>query len=149
MVLGVDGRTIVHFGDFDERDQRPDHRQADDLRQSRTRAVAEQVRAISGRVFSAYIGQMQSGAALVPGTNTELTFNGGTGLTLAVGADAYSDPLTFQVMAFTRYAVSLDVTTAADISGHDVGPVTNYMAVGAHAADPTASSFTAVPAVPD
>jgi uncharacterized protein (TIGR03437 family) len=97
-------------------------------------------------VFSAaYIGQVQSGAALAPGTNTPLTFNGRPGLTLAAGAGAYSDPLTFRVVAFTRYAISLDVTTASEISGHTLGLVTNYMAVGAHAADPTANAFTAVP----
>ena len=97
-------------------------------------------------VFSAaYIGQVQSGAALVPGTNTPLTFNGGAGLALAAGADAYSDPVTFQVTAFARYAISLDVTTASDISAHMLGLVTNYMAAGAHGADSTASAFTAIP----
>jgi uncharacterized protein (TIGR03437 family) len=97
-------------------------------------------------VFSAaYIGQVQSGAELVPGSNTELTFNGKPGLTLAAGAGAYSDPITFSVAAFVSYAISLDVTTAADISAHVLGLVTNYMATGAHAADSTATSFTAVP----
>jgi len=94
---------------------------------------------------SAYIGQVQSGAALAPGINTQLGFNGSAGLTLAPGADAYSDPLPFQVVAFTRYAVSLDVTTALVVSGHGLGLVTNYMAVGAHAADSSASAFTAIP----
>jgi uncharacterized protein (TIGR03437 family) len=94
---------------------------------------------------AAYIGQVQSGAALVAGSNTQLTFSGKPGLTLAAGAGAYSDPVTFQVAAFTRYAISLDVTTAADISAHVLGLVTNYMAMGAHAADSTAISFTAVP----
>jgi uncharacterized protein (TIGR03437 family) len=100
----------------------------------------------SAVVFSAaYIGQVQSGAALTPGSNTQLTFNGKPGLTLSAGAGAYSDPVTFQVTTFTRYAISLDVTTAADISAHVLGLVTNYMATGAHAADSTATSFTAVP----
>jgi uncharacterized protein (TIGR03437 family) len=97
-------------------------------------------------VFSAaYIGQVQSGAALVPGSNMQLLFNGSAGLTLARGASAYSDPLTFPVAAFTRYAISIDVTTSSDINAHSLGLVTNYMAVGAHAADSTANGFTAVP----
>ena len=97
-------------------------------------------------VFSAvYMEQVQSGAALVPGSNAQLTFNGKPGVTLAAGAGVYSDPLTFPVAAFTRYAISIDVTTAAAISGHDLGLVTNYMAVGAHAADSGATSFTPIP----
>lgn len=100
----------------------------------------------SAVVFSAaYIGQVQSGAALAPGSNTPLTFNGKPGLTLAAGAGAYSDPLTFQIAAFTRYAISLDVTTASEISGHLLGLVTNYLAAGAHAADSAANAFTPVP----
>ena len=63
---------------------------------------------------AAYIGQVQSGAALAPTSNTQLTFSGSTGLTLAAGAGAYSDPVPFPIVAFTRYAISLDVTTASD-----------------------------------
>jgi lysophospholipase L1-like esterase len=94
---------------------------------------------------AAYIGQVQSGAALVSGSNTQLTFSGRPGLTLNAGAGAYSDPVTFPVAAFTRYAVSLDVTTSKDISAHQYGLVTNYVAAGAHAADPGGSGFTAIP----
>jgi lysophospholipase L1-like esterase len=97
-------------------------------------------------VFSAaYIGQVQSGAGLVAGSNTQLTFNGNLGLTLAAGAGAYSDALTFPVVALARYAVSLDVTTAQETSGHALGLVTNYMAAGAHSADPGGSNFRPIP----
>src|SRR5579862_2399132 len=89
-------------------------------------------------VFSAaYIGQLQSGATVAPGSNTQLTFNGSAGLTLAPGAGAYSDPVAFPVAAFARYAVSLDVTSASDISAHALGLVTNYMSTGTHASDPS------------
>ncbi len=75
-------------------------------------------------VFSAaFIGQVQSGAALVTGSNTELTFSGKPGLTLAPGAGQTSDALTLPIVAFTRYAISLDVTTAPDISAHNLGLV--------------------------
>jgi len=93
---------------------------------------------------AAYIGQWQSGAAVVPGSNTQLTFNGNSGLTLAAGAGAYSDPLAFPITAFQRYAISVDVASASDISSHSLGLVTNYVAVGAHAADPGATAFTPI-----
>jgi len=94
---------------------------------------------------SAWIGQVLSGAALVPGSNTQLTFNGSPILTLDPGEGATSDPLPFAVTAFQRYAVSLDVTASSDISGHALGLVTNYQATGAHASEPGAAAFTAVP----
>ncbi len=97
-------------------------------------------------VFSAaYIGAVQSGAALVPSSNTQLHFNGQPGLTLAAGAGTTSDPVAFPVTAFGLYAVSLDVTTASDISAHSLGLTTNYMATGAHSADPSAGAFAAIP----
>jgi lysophospholipase L1-like esterase len=94
---------------------------------------------------SAYIGKLQSGASLVPGSNRQLTFGGSPGLSLAPGAGAWSDPIEFDVEAFERYAISLDVISAADISTHQVGLVTNYMAAGVHAADTAGSAFVPVP----
>jgi lysophospholipase L1-like esterase len=100
----------------------------------------------SAVTFSAvYIGQVQSGAEVEAGSNTQLMFSGSSGLTLAPGQGTYSDPVTFPVTAFTRYAVSLDVTTASDISAHALGLVTNYIAAGPHAADTSAGGFMPVP----
>jgi lysophospholipase L1-like esterase len=100
-------------------------------------------------VFSAaYVGVVDSGAALVPGSNTQLTFGGSAGLTLAPGAGAYSDPVAFHVLAFQRLAVSLDVVSASDISVHVVGLTTNYFAPGARAADTSAAGFAPVPEIP-
>jgi lysophospholipase L1-like esterase len=87
------------------------------------------------------------GAALK--SNTQLTFNGSTTLTLNPGDGAYSDPLPFTVHAFRLYAVSLDVQTAQDISGHLLGMVTNYMAYGAHASDTSGRAFMTIPNSPD
>jgi hypothetical protein len=54
-------------------------------------------------VFSAaYIGELQAGAAVVPGSNTRLLFTGSPGLTLAPGAGAWSDPVNFHVRAFEQ-----------------------------------------------
>jgi lysophospholipase L1-like esterase len=95
---------------------------------------------------AAYIGQVQSGSTLVDGTNRRLTFNHGSpGVTLEPFGGVYSDPLPFPVTAFTRYAVSLDVTAApAIISGHTLGLVTNFKAAGWHAAESNAA-FAVLP----
>jgi lysophospholipase L1-like esterase len=94
---------------------------------------------------SAYVGVLGSGAALVPGSNVRLTFAGSPSLTLAPGAGAYSDPVSFKATAFQRLAVSLDVASASDVSAHALGLVTNYWASGAHAASAAADGFAPVP----
>jgi lysophospholipase L1-like esterase len=96
--------------------------------------------------FSAvYIGAQASGAAVVPESNTQVTFDGQAGLSLAPGAGAYSDPIKFKVEAFETYSVSIDVTSAQDISSHFLGLVSNYMVAGVHAADPSATGYVQVP----
>ena len=96
--------------------------------------------------FSAvYIGAQASGAAVVPSTNTQVTFDGHAGLSLAPGAGAYSDPIKFDVEAFETYSVSIDVTSAQDISSHFLGLVSNYMVAGVHAADPGGTGYVQVP----
>jgi lysophospholipase L1-like esterase len=84
---------------------------------------------------------------VVLGSNTQLTFGGSAGLTLAPGEGAYSDPVRFHVVAFQRLALSLDVVSASDISAHVVGLTTNYVAPGARAADTAGDGFTPVPEV--
>jgi lysophospholipase L1-like esterase len=96
---------------------------------------------------AAFIGVSDSGASVVPGTNTKLTFNGGTSLTLAPGAGAWSDSLAFDVKAFQRLAVSLDVASASDISTHTLGLVTNYYATGSLAVASSGSGFTPAPRI--
>jgi lysophospholipase L1-like esterase len=94
---------------------------------------------------SAYLGVAGSGAALVAGSNVPLRFGGSPTLTLAPGAGAYSDPVRLRVKAFQRLGVSLDVTSASDVSAHALGLVTNYWAAGAHAASAAADGFAPVP----
>ncbi len=93
---------------------------------------------------AAYIGRVLSGAS-VSGTNTRLTFNGQNGVTLAPGASAYSDAAAFPVSAFETYAITLEVTSASDISVHRLGLVTNYSASAGHASDPSGTAFSPVP----
>lgn len=94
---------------------------------------------------SAFIGVAGQGASVQPGTNKKLTFNGHADLTLAPGAGAWSDPVAFDVKAFQRLAVSVDVASASDISAHTLGLVANYYAQGSRAADVSADGFNAVP----
>ena len=94
---------------------------------------------------AAYIGVLGSGAALAPGTNRRLTFQGSETLTLAPGASAWSDPLKFKVDAFQRLAVSLDVVSAVQVSGHQLGLVTNYIGSYGKASSTSGESFAAVP----
>jgi lysophospholipase L1-like esterase len=97
-------------------------------------------------VFSAaYIGVLDKGAAIIPGTNKALKFNGQTALTLAAGASVYSDPLEFPVKAFQRLAVSLDVTEASAVATHSLGLATNYYAPGMHAGEASGEGFSPVP----
>ena len=94
---------------------------------------------------AAYIGVTDAGAAVLPGSNTQLTFGGSAGLTLAPGEGAYSDPVRFHVVAFEKLSLSLDVVSASDISAHALGLATNYFAPGARAADTAADGFAPVP----
>ena len=82
--------------------------------------------------FGASIAVAGAGAAVREGSIVRLTFGGKAGLTLAPGQGAYSDSVSFNVKAFEKLALSLDVQSAADISTHHVGLMTNWSAPGAH-----------------
>src|SRR5262245_13064717 len=77
---------------------------------------------------SAFIGVADSGASLVAGSNKRLTFTGRTNLTIAPGEGAWSDPVVMEVKVFQLLAVSLDVSSASDISTHTLGLLTNFTA---------------------
>lgn len=100
-------------------------------------------------VFSgAFIGVAGQGAAVREGSSTRLTFAGKPGLTLGPGQGAYSDPVAFNVKAFEKVALSLEVQSASDISTHHVGLMTNWSAAGARGADPSGSGFEPLPEIP-
>ena len=92
---------------------------------------------------AAYIGVAGAGAT-VDGANLRMTFNGNVALTLAPGAQAWSDPVNMPVQAFQRLAVSLHATAATDASTHSLGLTTNYIARGNQAAAVGASGFSPV-----
>ena len=100
-------------------------------------------------VFSAaFIGVAGEGALVREGSITRLTFVGKPGLTLAPGQSAYSDAVSFNVKAFEKLALSLDVQSASDISTHQVGLMTNWSAAGARAADFSGAGFEPLPEIP-
>jgi hypothetical protein len=67
------------------------------------------------------VGAAGSGAATVGGTNRRLTINGAADLSLAPDASVWSDPVAFDVRAFQRLALSLDVVEASDVSMDTLG----------------------------
>ena len=97
-------------------------------------------------VFSdVFVGVVADGASLVPGTNERLTFDHSPSVTLLPGDGVYSDDLSFQVDAFERLAVSINVAYATDISVHRLGLAKGYMGPGALAANEAADGFGAIP----
>ena len=109
------------------------------------RIKLENTRANTPVTFSAaFIGVSDTGAMVAAATNTRLTFSGASQLTLAPAEGAWSDPVAFDVKAFQRLAVSLDVVSASDVSMHALGLVTNYSAKGALAAASSGSGFTPI-----
>jgi hypothetical protein len=104
------------------------------------------IRGNTPAVFSAaFIGVAGSGAAVVPGTSRRLTFRGAQSLTLAPDEMTWSDPVSFDVQAFQRLAVSLDIISASDVSMDTLALVTTYRAAGHHAADAAGDGFAAIP----
>jgi hypothetical protein len=84
------------------------------------------IRGSAPAIFSAaYVGISGAGASVVQGTNRRLTFNGASTLTLAPDDMVWSDPVAFDVQAFERLAISLDVSSASDVSMHTLGLAAN------------------------
>jgi lysophospholipase L1-like esterase len=93
---------------------------------------------------AAFVGQAGTGAAIAPGTNRPLTFQGQPGITLQPGEGAYSDPLPFPVKPFQRLAVSLNVLSAAEVSAHSLGLATTYISPGPVGSSESDASFAPV-----
>ena len=109
------------------------------------RIKLENTRAQTTASFSAaFVGVSSTGASVVEGTNVRVTFGGSPNLTMAPGEGVWSDPVDFDVKAFQRLAVSLDVVSASDVSMHALGLVTNFAAAGARAAESSADAFTPI-----
>lgn len=78
---------------------------------------------------SVYVGHQDTGAAIVPGTNRRVTFDGGsTSVTVQVGGQVLSDPLHGHVRADTTLAISVHAVGEVDtITGHNLAMQTSYL----------------------
>jgi lysophospholipase L1-like esterase len=79
-------------------------------------------------IGAAHIALAGTNAAIVPGTDTALTFNGAGSVTIPPGALALSDGVTFNAPALTNLAISLYISTASGpLTLHAVALQTNYV----------------------
>ncbi|MET9393042.1 SGNH/GDSL hydrolase family protein [Streptomyces sp. NPDC006624] len=89
-----------------------------------------------------HAGRQRKGAALVPGSNRRLTFDGAASVTVPPGGIIYSDPLPGPVAAASKLAVSLHVVRAGgSLTGHWMAMQTSYTTEGDHAADESGARF--------
>jgi len=80
---------------------------------------------------SAQIAASKGGSAIDLKTNKPLTFNGKTDITLAAGAVAYSDPISFTLTPRMDVAITLYLgETSSDITGHPGSRTTSYLLPG-------------------
>lgn len=97
------------------------------------------------RISHATVAVRATGAAAVPGTMRELTFDGAKQVTLRPGADLRSDPVDLAVEAGKDLLVSLHVPDVVDRpTEHFVTVTTNYLApsaAGDFAADEAGTAF--------
>ncbi|MFJ6632249.1 SGNH/GDSL hydrolase family protein [Streptomyces sp. NPDC091376] len=93
-----------------------------------------------GRVFA---GVRKEGAALVPGSNRQLTFGGNRSVTVAAGDTVRSDPLPGRLPAATSLVISLYVSAAGGpATGHGMAMQTSYAATGDHTAQESADNWS-------
>ncbi|MEV7151368.1 MULTISPECIES: SGNH/GDSL hydrolase family protein [unclassified Streptomyces] len=92
---------------------------------------------------SVYAGLRSQGAALRPGSNRRLTFDGARTVTVPAGATAWSDPLPGSLPAGSDLVVSLHSPDAAGpATGHGMAMQTSYVAQGDHTAEEGAADWT-------
>ncbi|WP_134702608.1 SGNH/GDSL hydrolase family protein [Ammoniphilus sp. YIM 78166] len=85
------------------------------------------------------------GASTVAGTNQPVTFNGEPTVTIPIGAELFSDPIPLAIQEGESLAVSVFVPEATGpTTWHSLGRQAAYAAVGDHAADHDAGSYSKV-----
>lgn len=91
---------------------------------------------------SVWVGEQASGAAVVAGTNREVTFRGQSTVTIPVGAEVISDPVPMSVPAETNLAVSTHVAGGTgEVTGHHDSQATTYYSDGNTAAQDSAAPY--------
>ncbi len=89
-----------------------------------------------------YLGKQSSGAALVAGSDEEVTFGGSSTVTIPKGAEVLSDPVPMTVAAQTNLAVSVHVAgQTGEVTGHPDAQQDNFYSDGNTAADPAATTY--------
>ncbi|HEY0564694.1 MAG TPA: SGNH/GDSL hydrolase family protein [Terriglobales bacterium] len=78
-------------------------------------------------IDDAHVALRGTGAAIQPGTDRPLTFNGHPGVTIAPGAWVYSDPATLNAPAASDLAVSLYAKETKLTTVHQGALQTNYL----------------------
>jgi lysophospholipase L1-like esterase len=91
----------------------------------------------------AHVARAGAGGAVQAGTDRALTFGGSPSVTVAQGAEAFSDPVRLNVPAQADLAISLFLPGgSAMVTGHHNAKQGSFVSTGDHAADLTGASFT-------
>ena len=95
-------------------------------------------------VSSAHVARRQSGGTITAGSDRVLTFGGAAAITVAAGAEAWSDPVALTVPQHTDLAISLYLPgTFTPRTFHPTGLKTSYLsATGNYAASGTMTAQT-------
>ncbi|OYD07051.1 hypothetical protein CHM34_13460 [Paludifilum halophilum] len=90
------------------------------------------------------IARAEEGAAIDPGTSRRVTFNGETSVTVPVGGEVQSDPVSFKVKAGENLAVSLYVPRdSGPATWHRLAKQASYLSrSGNHVSDREGEDFT-------
>jgi lysophospholipase L1-like esterase len=95
---------------------------------------------------SVYVGLQAEGAAVVPGSNHEVTFDGGSeSVTVQPGGEVLSDSLAWTIPADTTLAVSVHVVgESGTVTGHNLAMQTSYVSGPTDAAaDESGTAYSA------
>jgi lysophospholipase L1-like esterase len=90
------------------------------------------------KITSAHIALPSGAGAIGPKTDTPLTFDGQTAVTVPPGAIELSDPVQFLVLPLCDIAITIHVVDPLDhVTGHPGSRCTSYLLAGDHVSDPT------------
>ena len=98
------------------------------------------------RLDGIYVGLAESGAALAPGSNRPVSFDGQSTVSIAPGTEAVSDPVSLSFAPFQDLAVSFEVSGLAQAADyHLTAQQVSYLSYvpGAYGADEDAPLFIA------
>jgi lysophospholipase L1-like esterase len=93
------------------------------------------------------VGGQAGVSAIEPDTSCPVTFDGCRSVAIQVGADAVSDPLTFDVPPQSNLAVTIYLAhgqSSHDITSHPGSRTTSYLLAGHHVTDPDLVAATPV-----